>query len=365
MASALPGVACAANDDDRDRHRLVLIHDADHTADAHTPRPVQLRADRAAQHLGLEVADIERLPFDLSALEGEGAFINVDARNFGLLDRRLDWRALGVSLPRRGDLAFRPPRCGLVPDRYRLPLLRPAGRAHAALQKYSYHFRLVETIFETPSYRWVPWRAWPAFESDFNVAQGYLRAALGAYETDYAAVRETVLEAFRQLAADSARRLEATFQPVPADFEEAVVREVLAVLPTPELLYEKLTLRFRVGVMHLGSEMLAEQHRAAEERRKLEAVDSARRLSERQQAAQEQASRSSGRRPGLPSRSARARRCHPPIRPRSWPSLRRRWRVGRSRGRSWASASDRIQVQPRSVATPSWGGNATASSLNR
>jgi predicted ATPase len=32
-----------------------------------------------------------------------------------------------------------------VPDRYRLPILRPASRAHAALQKFSYHFRLVDT----------------------------------------------------------------------------------------------------------------------------------------------------------------------------------------------------------------------------
>ena len=72
--------------------------------------------------------------------------MNIDARNFGLLDRRLDWQALGISLPRTGDVAFRPPRCGLVPDRYRLPLLRPADRAHAALHKFSYHFRLVETV---------------------------------------------------------------------------------------------------------------------------------------------------------------------------------------------------------------------------
>jgi hypothetical protein len=289
MASGLPGAAYAANDDDRHRHGLVVIHDADDPTDADAPRPVQLRADRAAQRLGLQVTDIERLPFDLSALEGEGAFINVDARNFGLLDRRLDWHALGVTLPRRGDLAFRPPRCGLVPDRYRLPLLRPASRAYAALQKFSYHFRLVETVFESPSYRWVPWRAWSAFERDFNAAQGQLRTALEAYDTDYLTIRETVLEAFRQLAADSARRLEATGHQVPPDFEDAVVQEVLAVLPTPELLGQRLTLRYRVGVMLLGSEMLAEQRVAAQERRNLEAIESERRLAESQVVAQERA----------------------------------------------------------------------------
>src|SRR5216684_5818404 len=122
-------------------------------------RPVEVRAARAAVQAGVAAASIERLPFDLSALESDGILVNVDARNFGLLDRRLDWQALGISLPRGTDLAFRPPRCGLVPDRYRLPLLRPAARAHAALHKYSYRFRLTETLFETPAFRWVPWRA--------------------------------------------------------------------------------------------------------------------------------------------------------------------------------------------------------------
>ena len=51
-------------------------------------------------------------------------------KDFALLK---EWHALGVSLPRGTNLAFRPPRCGLLPDRYRLPLLRPASRAHAAL----------------------------------------------------------------------------------------------------------------------------------------------------------------------------------------------------------------------------------------
>jgi hypothetical protein len=113
---------------------------------AATLRPVDRRALEAAAQVGTEATAVERLPFDLSALDAGGVFCNVDARNFGLLDRRLDWQALGISLPRDRDLAFRPPRCGLVPDRYRLPLLRPADRAHAALHKYSYHFRLVETI---------------------------------------------------------------------------------------------------------------------------------------------------------------------------------------------------------------------------
>ena len=44
---------------------------------------VTARTDRRAE-------GIERLPFDLSAIEEEGVFINVDATGFGILDRRLD-----------------------------------------------------------------------------------------------------------------------------------------------------------------------------------------------------------------------------------------------------------------------------------
>src|ERR1700694_2627150 len=244
------------------------------------PRLVDLRAEQAADRTGQALTEIERLPFDLSALEQDGIFLNVDARNFGLLDRRLDWQALGISLPRTGDVAFRPPRCGLVPDRYRLPLLRPADRAHAALHKFSYHFRLVETVFETPAYRWVPWRAWPEFERDFNAARTQLHVALDAYEADYDAIRKTVLETFRQLAADSARRLEDTGNPVMPDFEDAVVKEVMATIPSP-------TLRSRVGVIQLGSEMIGEQRKAAEERRQLESIEAERRLEEHRQHAQE------------------------------------------------------------------------------
>ena len=61
------------------------------------PRLVDLRAEQAADRTGQALTEIERLPFDLSALEQEGIFLNVDARSFGLLDRRLDWQALGVS----------------------------------------------------------------------------------------------------------------------------------------------------------------------------------------------------------------------------------------------------------------------------
>ena len=247
-----------------------------------TTREVDVRAERAAQRTGVEVSEIERLPFDLSALEQEGAFINVDARGFGLLDRRIDWQALGITLPRGASVAFRPPRCGLLPDRYRLPLVRQGQRAHAALHKYSYHFTLTETLFETPAYRWVPWGAFETFEKEFHAAELALDSAKAEALEQYEAVREEVVETFLQLAADSARRLEATGHAIPEGFQDAVVRGVLGVMPTPEDLRDKLTLCYRVGVILLGSEMLAEQRRALEERRQVEEAEGVLHL-ERQQ----------------------------------------------------------------------------------
>src|SRR5262249_32020221 len=129
----------------------------------------------------------------------------------------------------------------------------------------------------------------PRFEQEFNAAQARLRSAKTTYERDFDSIRDTVVATFRQLAADSVCRLNATGHAVAPDFEEAVVDEGLAVLPTPEVLWQKLTLRYRVGVMLLGSEMLAEQRRAAQERRDLEAIESERRLAERDVQAQESA----------------------------------------------------------------------------
>src|SRR5215207_5277609 len=255
------------------------------SADAPT-NGVEARAERAAGRTGVETAEIERLPFDLTALEDEGVFINVDARGFGLLDRRLEWHALGVSLPRGTDLAFRPPRCGLLPDRYRLPLLRPAARAHAALHKYSYRFTLTETLFETPAYRWVPWSAFEVFERDFQAAQDSLEAARTSILDQYEAIREEVFETLLRLADDSARRLIATGHLVPEGYRDVIARGIDAAVPSPDDLREKLTLRYRVGVVLLGSEMLAEQRRAREERGQVEALEATVRLEHQEQRVQ-------------------------------------------------------------------------------
>jgi hypothetical protein len=182
----------------------------------------------------------------------------------------LDWQALGVQLPQQTDVNFTAPRCGLLPNRFRRPLLTPVSQAHAALHKYSYQFRLTETLFETPAYRWVPWRAFTEFETAFKQACEHLDAARQAVLAHYDDIRIEVVATFRQVAADSAQRLAATGTLVPEDFEDRIVRNVLASFPTEEELRAKLILRFQVGVILLGSEMLREQRLAASERQQLE-----------------------------------------------------------------------------------------------
>jgi hypothetical protein len=247
------------------------------------------RAERAAARAGVQAASVERLPFDLSALDEDGVLINVDAAGFGLLDRRLDWQALGLALPDRSDIAFRPPRCGLLPDRYRLPLLRAPSRAHAALHRYGYRFRLVETVLETTAFRWLPWRAFRAFEAEFRAAQADLEAARGAVLDRYPAVREEVVATFLDVAADSARRLQATGHLIPEGFQDAVVRRVVEAMPSPQVLRERLLLRYRVGVFWLGSELTAERRRALDERQRAEAIEAEQRLERERRAARERA----------------------------------------------------------------------------
>jgi hypothetical protein len=236
------------------------------------------RASAAAARTGRDARDIERLPFDLSVLENEGLFVNVDATGFGILDRRLDWQALGVELPEDTDVSFRPPRCGLLPNRYRRPLLAPVSQAHSALHKYSYQFRLTETLFESPAYRWVPWQAFTEFETVFNNACDNLRKAKQKVIDAYDEIRDEVVVTFSQVAADSARRLAATNATIPPDFDDRLINWVLNAFPTRDVLQSRLTLRFQVGVLLLGSEMLREQRMAAEERQRIEQIEAGRRI---------------------------------------------------------------------------------------
>lgn len=227
----------------------------------------------------LEGVDVEELPFDLSVLAEEGVVVDVDARGTTLFDASLDLAELGVSWRHGHRSPIKPVRCELVPPDTKASLVRPASRGHDTLRKYSYGFLVLEVVTHSASNRWVPWRAWPEFRERFGGCESALSLAKGEYREEHPVIVERMREVFGLLAADSARRLAATpGVEAPPDFEGRFVERMLGRIPSPDRVVEALTLRFRVRPLRLGSEMLAEQTRAAEERARLESVEAQRRL---------------------------------------------------------------------------------------
>jgi len=111
----------------------------------------------------------------------------------------------------------------LLPNRFRRPLLTPVSQAHTALRKYSYHFRLTETLFESPAYRWVPWRAFTEFESAFNNACYNLNEARQKVLDQYGEIRQEVIATFRQETADNCLQLRLRSH-LGKDWNDAMVR---------------------------------------------------------------------------------------------------------------------------------------------
>ena len=268
-----------------DRPELLRLDDAvEGTTGPALPSPHQRRAEQAAERTGRSADTIARHEFDLSHYAEEGVFGSIDTGGFGTLYRQLDWRELGVVLPPT-TIDIRASRIALLPNKHRLPLMRRANQAHTALARWSFTRRVTRTVLQRGDLRWIPWRAWEAFTGEFAGVRAALEADKAALLAEYDAVRAEMRGNFGRIARESRRRLLATDATVPETFVEEVVERLLGALPTPEALRERLFVRFGVGVLFLGSEMLAEQRRAVaaraalaeEEERAREASSAARR----------------------------------------------------------------------------------------
>lgn len=222
---------------------------------------LETKKERAAENLGVSKEQVESLPFDLSQLESEGIFMNIDTHGFGSLARQLDWKTLGVKLPENRSVLLSPPRAGLLPDHYRRKLLRGAAQAHQALKKYGFRFSLCETVFGTTEYKWIPWSAFEKFEADYLKACETLSKAKQEVLADYEDILEILREDFRRLGEDSAKRLEASLdEPFDAgEFIVKVISNALSMIPTREFVRDSLTIDMKPKVIILGSEMIAEQ----------------------------------------------------------------------------------------------------------
>lgn len=225
------------------------------------------KKEQAAVNLGIGKDDVETIPFDLSQLETEGIFLNIDASGFGVLERQLEWKTLGVKLPEQAAVRVSPPRCGLLPDVYRRKLLRASHQAHTALSRYGFRFTLCETVWGTSEYKWIPWNAFELFEQEYKKACETLAQAKAEILASYDEIVLTMRQSFADLAEDSAKRFGATSGDEPFDRDEfkcAVVARAMGMIPTEEMIRDGLTISMKPKVIVLGSEMLAEQNRSRE-----------------------------------------------------------------------------------------------------
>lgn len=227
---------------------------------------LEQKKETAAAHLGISKAEVETMPFDLTALEEAGIFLNIDATGFSVLSRQLDWQSLGIELPKEQTVHLSPPRTGLLPDDYRKPLQRAASQAHNALDRYSFRFALCETVLGSSEYRWIPYTAFEAFEKEFAAALENLARAKLAVIENYDEILETLRGTFRQLATDSADRLAATVKDQPFDrdgFINNTVVRTMDMVPTVAAIRDGMRIAMRPKVILLGSEMRAEQVKSA------------------------------------------------------------------------------------------------------
>lgn len=234
------------------------------------------KKEQVAVNLSIAKDDVETIPFDLSQLETEGIFLNIDASGFGVLERQLEWKTLGVKLPEQAAVRVSPPRAGLLPEVYRRKLLRASHQAHAALNRYGFRFSLCETVWGTSEYKWIPWNAFELFEREYKKACETLAQAKAEILTNYDDILTTMRRSFAELAEDSAKRFEATSDE-PFDREEftgAVVARAMGMIPTTDMIRDGLMIAMKPKIIVLGSEILAEQNRSRElslERVKIEA----------------------------------------------------------------------------------------------
>ncbi|NJM51924.1 MAG: hypothetical protein HC846_00210 [Blastocatellia bacterium] len=224
---------------------------------------LQNKKEKAAVNLGIGAAEVETMPFDLSQLETDGIFLNVDCRGFSTLEKQIEWKSLGVELPPQRAVKLSPPRVGLLPDSYRRKLLRAASQAHHALNKFSFRFTLCETVWGTSEYKWIPWNAFENFEVEYKRSLETLAAAKAEVLANYDEILLTLRKSFSELAEDSAKRLDATLE-VPVNTEEFVANVVgyaIGMIPTREMIRDGLTISMKPKVIVLGSEMVAEKQK--------------------------------------------------------------------------------------------------------
>lgn len=215
--------------------------------------------------------DTEQLTLDLRQIDEQGIFVAVEASGFHSLEKQLDWRSLGVQLPKTAVIAVRAPRAGLLPEEHRKALRRPMQQAYEIVKKYGHRFAMTEALWGG-SFRWVPWTAFETFEEEFAAEQARLGAAKLAVLEEYDDIRTQLTDDFVLLAQDAARKFRAQGVQLDSNFIASVVEAFERDVPTKDYLAERLYIRRRIAAIQLGSDMLAERRKQLEEMERMSAV---------------------------------------------------------------------------------------------
>ena len=234
---------------------------------------VDTRRGEVAQMVGVSAAEVGAMIADLSLLK-RGVFVDVDAVGTGMMAaRRLDWETFGLEPPATSATRIGAPTATLVPDEYRLPILRVVDRGHQLLQELGYEVRHATILAGASSgYRWLPARAVPVFLARFGaLVEDFARQRARLLDS-YDAILARVADDIGAQACQAAARVRAAGGAVPEGFEGRVRDRFVATYPSrPD--FAAMALERRVAAFFFGPEIerqVAEVEEIRRERRRAE-----------------------------------------------------------------------------------------------
>jgi hypothetical protein len=185
--------------------------------------------------------------------------------------RLLSWDSFVLPQPETAAIRINPPSATMVPDEYRLPLVRQVARAHELLQTLGHKVASATIISGvSSSYRWVPAKAILAFEERFAAIVAEFDAARSRLLANYEAIQEAAADDIYRQAVEAATR--ATWrEEAPDEFADRVREAFIRAYPPAEA-FAAMALRKRPAAFFLGAEVeeeIARTEAARRERRRL------------------------------------------------------------------------------------------------
>jgi hypothetical protein len=237
-----------------------------------------------------DAGQVELIQTSLHLLTEQGILMRVAEDGFGALREHATWREMGVKLPNGAERLFGLPSFGVLPDRYRKPLVQCTKRARRILDARGEKFSVVELLTGSTQYRWISLQAYALFCEERTALYQELAAAKMVVLENYSDIQREMRGIFEALLRDSARRLAATAATAAAEDageEEgpglseveiaAVVRRCMEAMPTPDEI-RALRVAFVPRALQFGAEWMGQAAADREARNRLDAATSAARV---------------------------------------------------------------------------------------